>query len=151
MIALAPQLRILLAVEPTDFRAGIDALSAVCRERLDQDPFSGCVVVFRNRAGTALKILAYDSSGFWLLHKRFSQGRLRWWPRSADEAVHPMAAHELAVLLFNGRPDAAQFPEPWRKLPLPGPAPPAPGSSGRSTAATPTGPSAPGPHGSRPG
>ena len=115
----------------------------MCRQRLDEDPFSGSVYVYRNRAGTALKILYYDSSGFWLCQKRFSQGKLRWWPRSAHEVVHPLAAHELAVLLFNGRPDVAQFPEPWRRLPLPQPAPPAPASSGTSKEASAKDPPAP--------
>jgi transposase len=146
MIHLAPQLRILLAVEHADFRGGIDKFAALCRQRLDEDPFSGCVFVFRNRAGTALKILYYDSGGFWICHKRFSEGRLRWWPASAHEPVHPLASHELAVLLFNGRPDAAQFPEPWRRLPLPPPAPRAPAPPDTSRATTHSAPRARAPH-----
>ena len=38
MIQLTPQMRILLAVEPTDFRRGIDGLARVCREALKTDP-----------------------------------------------------------------------------------------------------------------
>ena len=60
MIQLVPQLKILLAVEPVDFRKGIDTLAAVCRQRLAQDPLSGALFVFRNRSGTALKMLVYD-------------------------------------------------------------------------------------------
>jgi transposase len=60
MVQLAPQFRILLACEPVDFRKGIDSLAAVCRAQLDSDPFSGSVFVFRNRSGTAIKLLAYD-------------------------------------------------------------------------------------------
>jgi hypothetical protein len=37
MIQLTPQMRILVAVEPVDFRAGIDRLSRVCREVLGAD------------------------------------------------------------------------------------------------------------------
>jgi transposase len=60
MIQLVPQLKILLAFEPVDFRKGIDSLAAVCKLRLEQDPFSGTLFVFRNRSGTALKLLVYD-------------------------------------------------------------------------------------------
>ena len=66
MIQLVPQLKILLAYEPVDFRKGIDGLAAVCRQQLQQDPFSGCMFHFRNRAGTALKLLVFDGGGFWL-------------------------------------------------------------------------------------
>jgi len=40
MIQVTPQMRILLAVEPADFRKGIDGLAAVCRQVLKKDPFS---------------------------------------------------------------------------------------------------------------
>jgi len=60
MIQLVPQLKILIACEPVDFRKGIDSLAAVCRARLEQNPFSGTMFVFRNRSGTALKLLVYD-------------------------------------------------------------------------------------------
>ena len=46
MIQVTPQMRILVAVEPADFRKGIDGLARVCRETLRQDPFSGYVFVF---------------------------------------------------------------------------------------------------------
>jgi len=49
MIQLTPQMRILIAVEPVDFRLGIDGLSRVCREALSSDPYSGAVFVFRRR------------------------------------------------------------------------------------------------------
>ncbi len=81
MIQITPQMRILVAVEPSDFRRGIDGLARVCKEVLQRDPFSGCMFVFRNRPATALKILVYDGQGFWLCHKRLSKGKFAWWPR----------------------------------------------------------------------
>ena len=83
MIQITPQMRILVAVEPVDFRKGIDGLAQVCKDVLRQDPFSGWVFVFRNRPATALKVLVYDGQGFWLCHKRLSSGRFRWWPLRA--------------------------------------------------------------------
>ena len=75
MLQLTPQSRIFLATEPIDCRKGIDGLAAVCRQALGDNPLDGAVYVFRNRAGTTLKLLAYDGQGFWLCTKRLSQGR----------------------------------------------------------------------------
>jgi transposase len=118
MIMLTPQTRILVAIAPADFRAGIDSLCAVCREQFSCEPFDGTLYVFRNRAGTAIKMLAYDGGGFWLLHKRFSNGKLRYWPTNATEPLSPMAAKELQILIYNGDPSTAQFAEDWRKVPV---------------------------------
>ena len=60
MIQLVPHLKVLIAYEPVDFRKGIDSLAGLCRDEFAEDPFSGTVFVFRNRAGTALKLLVYD-------------------------------------------------------------------------------------------
>jgi transposase len=117
MIQLVPQLRILLACKPIDFRNGIDGLAALCKRELEEDPFSGTLFVFRNRRGTALKLLAYDGLGFWLVIRRLSRGRIRWWPEDRDAPLHSMEAHQLAVLLYNGLPEEAQFAPAWRKLP----------------------------------
>jgi transposase len=76
MIQLTPQSRVFLAREPADFRRGIDGLCALCRRQLAADPFDGAIFVFRNRGGTALKLLSYDGQGSWLCHKRLSAGRL---------------------------------------------------------------------------
>jgi transposase len=60
MIQLVPQLKILLAYQPVDFRSGVDGLAALCVRVLQTDPFDGTVFVFRNRRGTALKNLCHD-------------------------------------------------------------------------------------------
>jgi transposase len=117
MIQLLPQLRIRLACEPVDFRKGIDSLVALCRDDWQQDPFNGTLFVFRNRRGTALKLLAYDGQGFWLCLKRFSQGRLQAWPTHPDQPLTPLAAQQLYVLLYNGSPTQAHFAPDWRALP----------------------------------
>jgi transposase len=117
MIQLIPQLRILLACKPVDFRNGIDGLAALCKRELAEDPFSGALYVFRNRRGTALKMLCYDGVGFWLVTRRLSQGRIRWWPEDQDAILQPFEAQQLSVLLYNGLPDHAGFAPAWRKLP----------------------------------
>ena len=116
MLSLTPQMRILAAVEPVDFRKGIDGLGGVCRRQLREDPLSGCVFVFRNRRGTAVKVLVYDGQGFWLCQKRLSKGRFRWWPESAAEALRELEARELQMVLWNGDPSRGALGPLWREL-----------------------------------
>ncbi len=66
MIQIVPHLKVLVAFEPVDFRKGIDSLAGVVRLQFQADPFTGTLFVFRNRSGTALKLLVYDGQGFWL-------------------------------------------------------------------------------------
>jgi transposase len=115
MLQLTPQSRIFLAVQPVDFRKGIDGLAALCRQTLAENPLGGAVYVFRNRTGTTLKLLAYDGQGFWLCTKRLSQGRFRWWPPPTAPSVS-LSARELSILLWNGFPDRAQMAPEWRAV-----------------------------------
>ena len=116
MIQLTPQMRILLAVEAVDFRKGIDGLAKVCKEELKSDPFRGAVFVFRNRRGTALKLLIYDGQGFWLCQKRLSSGRFQGWPKSGQEGVQRLEVPQLQLLLWNGDPSAARAAPFWRRI-----------------------------------
>lgn len=115
MLQLTPQSRIFVAVEPVDFRRGIDGLAALCRQRLAQNPLEGAVYVFRNRRATAIKLLFYDGQGFWLCTKRLSTGRFQWWPR-AEAASQPLSARELAIVLWNGCPETARMAADWRQV-----------------------------------
>ena len=60
MIQITPQMRLLLAMEPADFRKGIDGLVGLCRQRLEAEPLEGALFVFRNRSAKSLKIICYD-------------------------------------------------------------------------------------------
>lgn len=116
MLQLTPQMKILVAVAPADFRCGIDGLARRCRDILQHDPFAGTVFVFRNRRGTALKLLTYDGQGFWLCHKRLSSGRFGWWPSGGEGGAHRLVAHQLAVLLAAGNPLGTGAAADWRPL-----------------------------------
>lgn len=114
MFQLAPQMRILVAAEPIDGRMGIDSLAGLCRQRLAEDPFSGCIFVFRTRRGTSVKLLAYDGRGFWLAQKRLSQGRFKIWPQGPGTCF-PLEAHQVQVLLAAGNPNVGAAPV-WRSV-----------------------------------
>tara|TARA_B100001750_G_C15407609_1_gene546073 strand:- start:824 stop:1120 length:297 start_codon:yes stop_codon:yes gene_type:complete len=87
MLQMTPHHRLLLAVAPVDFRKGINGLAALCSHVLKEDPLAGTVFVFVNRKRTSLKILVYDGLGFWLCLRRFSQGKLPWWPCHKDPSI----------------------------------------------------------------
>jgi transposase len=116
MIQVSAQTRVLVAVEPIDFRAGIDRLCRVCQAQLSSDPFSGTMFVFRNRQATAVKILFYDGQGYWLCQKRLSSGRFGHWPGRAGSTQHALLAHELQVLLMAGDPEATGAAPQWRPV-----------------------------------
>jgi len=116
MLQLVPQMRILVAVERLDFRKGLDSIISYCKQQLKEDPFSGALFIFRNRTGTAVKIICYDGVGYYLIFRRFSRGKLAWWPHTSELPLQPLAAQQLAVLLAQGNPLNAAFPEDWRKI-----------------------------------
>ncbi|MBK8941005.1 MAG: IS66 family insertion sequence element accessory protein TnpB [Polyangiaceae bacterium] len=118
MLQLTAQTRIFVALEPTDFRRGIDGLCRVCRVELSSDPFCGALFVFRNRGATAIRVLAYDGQGFWLCTKRMSKGRFQHWPTATSDGAtqRRLLAHELQVLLIGGDPQTVRAAPDWRPL-----------------------------------
>lgn len=126
MLQVTPQMKVLVATEPADFRKGIDGLAAICKLELKRDPFAGTVFVFRNRRATAIKVLMYDGQGFWLCQKRLSEGKFRWWPSAAasggadsnrdDRRVAILAAHQLQVLFSAGNAERTSCPPDWRPV-----------------------------------
>lgn len=116
MIQITPQMRILAAVDPVDFRKGIDGLCRLCRTELKADPFSGAIFVFCNKRRTALRLLIYDGQGFWLCHKRLSMGRFCWLGKAGPLNMTSLAAYELQVLLWNADPKCLDVPPAWREV-----------------------------------
>ncbi len=118
MLQLTSQQKLLLAVAPIDFRVGIDRLAALCKSKLELDPFSGMVFAFTNKTRCAVKVLMYDGNGFWLCMKRFSKGKLAWWPTNS-QAILQVQAEALQILLSQGDPRFMYTPMPWRQLQQP--------------------------------
>ena len=115
MIQITPQMRVLVAIEPVDGRKGIDSLARLCQDKLAEDPFSGCVFVFRSRSGTAIRLLTYDGQGYWLLQKRLSQGRFLWWPEGSGPSL-PLEAYEAQLLLAAGDVSRVRAAPMWRRV-----------------------------------
>ncbi len=75
MLTLSPATRIFLAVTPIDGRKSFNGLTTLVKETLEQDPVSGFLFVFLNRARNRLKILFWDGSGLILYTTRLEGGR----------------------------------------------------------------------------
>ena len=97
MIALPAGTRIWIAAGVTDLRRGFTGLSAMVQTKLEQDPFSGHVFVFRGRRGHLLKVLWWDGQGLCLFAKRLERGKFLW-PK-AESGVVGLTRAQLAMLL----------------------------------------------------
>jgi transposase len=115
MIQITAQMRVLVAIEPVDGRKGIDSLARLCQEKLSEDPFSGCLFVFRSRSGTAIRLLTYDGQGYWLAQKRLSRGRFLWWPESTGPGK-PLEAYEAQLLMAAGDVSRVRAAPMWRRV-----------------------------------
>jgi transposase len=98
MFGLGPATKIYIAVEGVDMRKGFDGLYGLVRDHLGQDPLSGHLFLFANRARSRLKVLVWDGSGLWVCAKRLEKGCFRW-PATQDERCMVMRPEELAMLL----------------------------------------------------
>ena len=115
MIQITPQMRVLVAIERVDGRKGIDSLVLLCQEKLAEDPFSGCVFVFRSRSGTAIRLLSYDGQGYWLAQKRLSRGRFVWWPEGSGPAKS-LEAYEVQLLMAAGDVSRVRAAPMWLRV-----------------------------------
>ncbi|MBG9368267.1 IS66 family insertion sequence element accessory protein TnpB [Streptococcus mitis] len=78
MINLCDLGQVHLITGKTDMRQGIDSLAYLVKQEFELDPFSGQVFLFCGRRKDRFKALYWDGQGFWLLYKRFENGKLNW-------------------------------------------------------------------------
>lgn len=83
--------------QPIDFRKQIDGIVILVADTLQKDPVSGQLFVFRNKKADNLKMLYWESGGFWLLYKRFEKGIFKF-PGVVDEAME-LSMQQLQWLL----------------------------------------------------
>ena len=66
MLSLSPATRIFVALDPVDMRRSFNGLYAHVQTVLQQDPLSGHLFIFTNKARNRLKVLYWDGSGLWV-------------------------------------------------------------------------------------
>lgn len=84
MINLYDLDQVYLVCGRTDMRRGIDGLAAIVKDKLNLDPFSGKGFIFCGGSRDRFKALYWDGQGYWLLYKRFENGKMVW-PNNQDE------------------------------------------------------------------
>jgi transposase len=85
MIALTHETRVFLKTGITDLRLSFEGLRGIVVNTIRQEPTSGFVFVFCNRAKNRVKCLFWDGSGMWVCAKRIEGGTLGW-PKDASGA-----------------------------------------------------------------
>lgn len=97
MIALPSHTKIWIAAGVTDLRRGFAGLSALVQTKLEQNPLSGQVFIFRGRRGDLVKLIWFDGDGLCLFAKRLERGRFIW-PQATEGSVSLTRA-QLSMLL----------------------------------------------------
>lgn len=90
--------RVYLACGPTDMRKSIDGLAAAVKLQFSLDVFSDSLFVFCNKGRNKLKILHWDTNGFWLYYRRLERGRFQW-PDANDAGTVSVSRRQLGWLL----------------------------------------------------
>lgn len=90
--------RVYLACGATDLRKSIDGLAALVQQAFALDPFAPALFVFCNRQRDKLKILHWETTGFWLYYKRLEHGTFRW-PPTAEGPTRTISRRQLQWLL----------------------------------------------------
>ncbi|EPN9637038.1 IS66 family insertion sequence element accessory protein TnpB [Gracilibacillus alcaliphilus] len=83
----------------TDLRKGIDGLATVITSQFQLNLLDESVFLFCGRRTDRFKALWFDGEGFYLLYKRYDQGKLTW-PRSQTD-VEKLTAKQIEWL-FDG-------------------------------------------------
>lgn len=113
MLSFAGSLRIFIALDPCDMRAGVNTLHALVGDRLKEDSRSGTLFVFTNRRRKLVKVLYWDGTGMWLMTKRLEQGTFCW-PRAAQEGQVKLELRpEAFALLTDGIDMHGAKPRGW--------------------------------------
>lgn len=99
MIGSTRQVSVYAFGAPADLRKGFDGLSGLVINDLGQDPLSGDLFLFVNRAQTLAKVLVWDGTGLCVYSKRLEQGRFACLWRQPDEERLHLTMSELALFL----------------------------------------------------
>jgi transposase len=75
VLSLSPAVKLWYCPDPVDMRLGFDGLFALVRSRLQADPLSGHLFIFRNRHADRLKVLYWGGHGLCLWCQRLEAGR----------------------------------------------------------------------------
>ncbi len=76
---------------------GIDSLAYLVKSQFNLNLFSGQVYLFCGDRKDRFKSLYWDGQGFWLLYKRFENGKLTW--SNNEEEVKALTSEQVDWLM----------------------------------------------------
>jgi transposase len=88
-----------LACGHTDMRKSINGLASLVEASFKLNPHETSVYVFCNRNRDRIKILEWDTDGFWLYFKRLEQGHFKWPSEDESETTMQLTEEEFNCLL----------------------------------------------------
>jgi transposase len=113
MLSFAGSLKVFIALQAVDLRAGVNTLHALVAQKLKEDTRSGALFVFTNRRRRLIKVLYWDGTGLWLMSKRLEEGTF-YWPRAAQEGQAKLElAPEAFAMLTDGIDMHGARPRGW--------------------------------------
>jgi len=113
MLSFPGSLKVFIALDAVDMRAGINTLHALVADKLKEAPRDGALFAFTNKRRRLIKVLYFDGTGFWLMTKRLEQGTF-YWPRAAEAgAIKLELVPEAFAMLTDGIDMHGARPRGW--------------------------------------
>jgi transposase len=99
MLNFSPAVKLWYCPEAVDMRLGFDGLFALVKNRLQADPLSGHLFIFRNRTADRLKVLYWGGHGLCLWCQRLEAGRYHFPDPSTTSAAIELTACQFQMIL----------------------------------------------------
>src|SRR5437588_10817063 len=98
MISFPPAVQLWYCRDAVDMRLGFDGLFNLVRSRLQADPLSGHLFIFRDRTADRLEVLSWGGHGLCLFCQRLEAGRYHF-PDAADATRIDLTAGQFQMIL----------------------------------------------------
>lgn len=113
MLNFTGGLKIFVALDACDMRAGAGTLTELVAEKLKENVRDEALFVFTNKRRTVLKILYWDGTGTWILTKRLAEGNFHWPAAAQGNQVKMRLSGEALMLLTGGVDLRGGTLRPW--------------------------------------
>ena len=99
MLNFSPAVQLWYCPDAVDMRLGFDGLFALVRNRLQADPLSGHLFIFRNKNADRLKVLYWGGHGLCLFCQRLEAGRYHFPDAAAEASSVELSAGQFQMVL----------------------------------------------------
>jgi transposase len=99
VLSLPVAVKLWYCADPVDMRLGFDGLFALVRSRLQADPLSGHLFIFRNRTADRLKVLYWGGHGLCLWCQRLEAGRYHFPEAPTNSSSVELTAGQFQMIL----------------------------------------------------